>query len=56
MQKPMIVVSAVVEPQQWKFLRETAREKNLSASLLLRHLISSYQEGGIPPMFFTREE
>ncbi len=51
-----VVVSAILEKKQWQFLRETAREKNLSASWLLRHLVSSYQEGILPVLFVPREK
>jgi len=39
-----MTVCTVVGKNQWKFLRKTARDKNLSASLILRHLISRFQE------------
>ena len=39
-----VTVCAVVGKNQWKFLRKTARDKNLSASLIVRYLISRFQE------------
>jgi hypothetical protein len=39
-----VTVCAVVGKNQWKFVRKIARDKNLSASRIVRHLIAQFQE------------